>query len=400
MSQISNRLRNLSPQQRRLLKQKLAQREGKASVAVSPTTAPKPIEGPSRPMDFSLFFFSADGTGVGQNRYQLLLECAALADQRGFSALWTPERHFQAFGGLYPNPSVLSAALAVRTERIGIRAGSVVLPLHSPVRVAEEWAVVDNLSGGRVGLSFATGWHSHDYVIAPEAYEERREIMFRNIPLVQRLWSGEEVEIPGVGGEPTKVRTLPRPIQKTLPIWVTASSPRTWRRAGEVGANVLSALIGTSLEQLAELVREYRQARRENGHDPRSGVVTLMLHTYLGKDLEATREKVRQPMKSYLRNFIDQLRPLAPDGLAAADGDEMESLLDFSFERYFAESSLLGTPEKCNELLHQLSAAGVDEAGCLVDFGLDLETTLEGLELLDQLRQNYNAEIAAAGASA
>src|SRR5215217_9633370 len=90
-------------------------------------------------LDFSLFFFSSDGSTNKPDKYNLLLDCARFADAAGFRAIWTPERHFQEFGGLYPNPSVLAAALAMITKRIQIRAGSVVLPLHNPVRVAEEW---------------------------------------------------------------------------------------------------------------------------------------------------------------------------------------------------------------------------------------------------------------------
>ena len=104
----------------------------------------------ARALDFSLFYFASDESAAGTHKYRLLLEGAKFADQNGFSAVWTPERHFHAFGGLYPNPSVTSAAIAAITRSIQIRAGSVVLPLHNPARVAEEWAVVDNLSNGRV----------------------------------------------------------------------------------------------------------------------------------------------------------------------------------------------------------------------------------------------------------
>ena len=123
-----------------------------------------------KPIDFSLFYFASDARQSDQDKYRLLKEGAQFADRHGFAAVWTPERHFHAFGGLYPNPSVTSAALAVLTERVQIRFGSVVLPLHDPIRVAEEWAVVDNLSNGRVGLSFASGWHPDDFVFKPEHY--------------------------------------------------------------------------------------------------------------------------------------------------------------------------------------------------------------------------------------
>src|SRR5947199_8171144 len=88
-------------------------------------------------MDLSLFYFADDSAADG-DRYRLLLEGAKFADAHNFTAVWTPERHFHPFGGLYPNPSVTSAALAAITQKVQIRAGSVVLPLHDPVRVAAE----------------------------------------------------------------------------------------------------------------------------------------------------------------------------------------------------------------------------------------------------------------------
>jgi glutamate-1-semialdehyde-2,1-aminomutase len=109
-------------------------------------------------IQFSLFYFGKYDSEFVPDKYNLLFEGAKFADENGFAALWMPERHFHAFGGFSPNPSVISAALAKVTQRIQLRAGSVVLPLHHPIRVAEEWSIVDNLSKGRVGISFASGW--------------------------------------------------------------------------------------------------------------------------------------------------------------------------------------------------------------------------------------------------
>jgi len=372
MTDLSQRLQNLTPQQRKLLAEKLKSRDA-AKHAEQPKAAPESFP----KMDLSLFFFSADGTGQGEGKYDMLMECAKFADQNGFKAIWTPERHFQAFGGLYPNPSVLSAALAVITKNIRLRSGSVVLPLHSPVRIAEEWALVDNLSGGRVDLSFATGWHNYDYVIRPENFHDRRELMFRHIDTVRQLWRGETVALPGVDGEETKVSTLPRPVQKELPFWVTATSERTWKRAGEIGAGVLSTL-GPSLEGLSRNVAAYRQARAQNGLDPRKGRVTIMLHTFLGDDEETTKDLVREPMHHYLRNFLNQYQQI-PEGQKYSDP---EALLEFAFERYYAQTSLLGTPEKCKQILARLGAAGVTEAACLVDFGLQRQKVKDSLTKL------------------
>lgn len=92
--------------------------------------------------EFSLFYFAADNARDPKDRYKLLLEGAKFADREGFAAIWTPERHFHAFGGLCPNPALTSATIAAITTRLQIRAGSCVLPLHHPIRVAEEWAFV------------------------------------------------------------------------------------------------------------------------------------------------------------------------------------------------------------------------------------------------------------------
>ena len=86
------------------------------------------------------------------------------------------------------------AAVAVVTERVQIRAGSVVLPLHHPIRVAEAWSVVDNLSNGRVALAMASGWQPNDFVLRPENHGRAKDALFRDLDTVRRLWRGETVE--------------------------------------------------------------------------------------------------------------------------------------------------------------------------------------------------------------
>src|SRR2546423_4077661 len=264
MDEIAKRLSALTSTQRELLELRL-RKKGLQSI-LSPDASTVTVEAAAdeslaisssedpdawkerkveRSMRFSIYFFSDDGSKNSDDKYRLLLESAKFADQHGFSAVWTPERHFQAFGGLYPNPSVLSAALAMITERTQIRAGSVALPLHHPVRVAEEWSVVDNLSRGRVGISFASGWHPDDFLFAPDAYDERKEVMYRHIETIRRMWAGESVTFQSANDNAVEVRILPKPIQAQLPIWITtAGSPETWNRAGAIGANGLAALPG------------------------------------------------------------------------------------------------------------------------------------------------------------
>ncbi|MFO1077879.1 MAG: MupA/Atu3671 family FMN-dependent luciferase-like monooxygenase, partial [Planctomycetota bacterium] len=391
------------------------------TVVVHPgeAAAPKPAAPPrsTRPITFSMFYFASDEGEHAEDKYRLLLDGARFADSHGFEAVWTPERHFHAFGGLYPNPSVASAAVAAVTERVGIRAGSCVLPLHSPIRIAEEWALVDNLSRGRVGIAFAAGWHGRDFVLRPENFADRKNVMFRGVKQVQALWRGETVEFPGHDGKPVPIRTLPRPVQKELPTWVTvAGNPATYRQAGESGAYVLTHLLGQSLEELQQKLDVYRQAWREAGH-PGEGKVTLMLHTFVGDDDERVHEIVREPMKGYLRSSIDlvkqaawsfpafknrvdkpgEMDALLNGGLTPAD---FEALLEFSFERYYRTSGLFGTPATCMQTVDRLRAMRVDEIACLVDFGVPTDLVVASLGHLADLRRRCDAVAATACAAA
>jgi natural product biosynthesis luciferase-like monooxygenase protein len=359
---------------------------------------------PVRSLDFGFFYWNVakSESDYDAEKYRLLLESARFADTHGFNSVWTPERHFEAFGGLFPNPSVTCAALATITRNVQLRAGSCVVPLHSPIRVAEEWAVVDNLSNGRVGMSVASGWAPPDFAIRPEGFANAKQVMFESTEIIKRLWRGETVIFPGPKGE-VKVRTLPRPIQKELPIWVTtAGNIDTYIQAGKSGANVLTHLLGQTIEEVADKIVAYRKARAEAGHAGR-GIVTVMLHTLVGPDPQLVEEIVRQPMKDYLKSAVFLVKAAAwqfptfkkmsedqgktlDEFFASISEQDMDDLLEFAFLRYFRTSGLFGTPEQCLDMVRRVAEADADEIACLIDFGIKTEIVLEHLPWLDQLR--------------
>lgn len=347
-------------------------------------------------MEFSLFYFASDEREVADDRYRLLFEGAKFADRHGFSAVWTPERHFHPFGGLYPNPSVTGAAIAAITEKVKIRAGSVVLPLHNPVRVAEEWSVIDNISKGRVGISVASGWHVDDFVLMPDNYADRKEVMLRHIETVRKLWRGDPVTLRGGAGNQIAVKIFPRPVQLELPIWVTAAgAPDTFQVAGEIGANLLTHLLGQTIEELDEKIALYRKSWREHGHGPGAGHVTLMVHTFVGNDLAEVRAKVKDPFRSYLKSSYGLIKNLLrslgegydPDNLSAED---LDALLSHAYDRYSQTSGLMGTLSTCLETVERIKAIDVDEIACLIDFGVEIDSVLESLSLLEQLKRQAN----------
>jgi natural product biosynthesis luciferase-like monooxygenase protein len=352
----------------------------------------------TRQLDFGLFYWGNDD-GAGPAKYQLLLEGAKFADQNGFQSVWTPERHFHAFGGPYPNPAVTGAAVAAVTRNLSIRAGSCVLPLHHPARVAEEWAIIDNLSNGRVALAFASGWMPEDFVLRPEnAPPHNKAALVRDIEVVRKLWRGEKVEF-DFGAGKVGVVTQPRPVQPEIPVWLTtAGNPDTYREAARLGANVLTHLLGQSIEELADKIRIYRETLVEVGRNPADHKVTLMLHTLIGEDREAVREIVREPMKDYLRSAAALIKQYAwafpafkkPAGvsqpmeidLRTLSAEEMDAILEFAFLRYFEDSGLFGTPEDAAARIEQIAAIGVDDVACLIDFGVPSDIVLDRLKLL------------------
>ena len=358
-------------------------------------------------MDFSLYYWGNDD-GAGPKKYELLLEGAKFADTHGFCAVWTPERHFHAFGGPYPNPAVTGAAVAAVTKNIGVRAGSCVVPLHHPARIAEDWAVIDNLTNGRAGIAVASGWHPDDFVLRPEnTPPNNKKAMFDAADQVRRLWRGEKVDFPTADGGSFGVVTQPRPVSAELPIWVTtAGNPDTWKEAGQIGANVLTHLLGQTVDEVEGKIKLYHHALREAGHDPAARVVTMMLHSYLAADRETARAVARAPMKAYLRSAAALIKQYAwafpafkkPQGVAkpmdidiqSLAPDEMDAILDFAFERYFEDSGLFGTINDALERVEQLKRIGVGEVACLIDYGIAPDVVLAGLGPLAQVVARAN----------
>jgi len=337
-------------------------------------------------LDFSIMFFASDAARQQNRKYELLMSCVDFADQNDFAAVWIPERHFHRFGGPFPNPAVLGAAIAATTSNIRIRAGSVIIPLQDSIRVAEEWSMVDNLSDGRVDLAFGQGWNPNDFVLAPKKYEGRLADMYNSIREVKSLWKGGTLTRQNGVGEDVEITVYPPPLQSDLNVWITCSGgTERFIEAGAMGANVLTALLFQDIEELKKKLQAYRDARAKSGFDPNTGKVTLMMHTFLGAEINDVRKKVQAPMTKYLEDSIDLWRQKSID-LETLPADQRKNLIEFAFHRYMRTQSLLGTPESCAPLVKNLMECGVKEIACLIDFGLDNKLVLESLSFVEKLR--------------
>jgi acyl carrier protein len=158
---------------------------------------------------------------------------------------------------------------------------------------------------------------------------------------------------------------------------------------------------------LAEKISIYRKAWKEAGHKGK-GILTLMLHTFVGTDEKMVKETVRGPMKHYLKSSVNLVKeaawsfPVFKNATTGTDGnfsldhlssEDLDAVLDYSFERYYQTSGLFGTPESCKKIIKNLKETDVDEIACLIDFGVDSDLVMAHLHYLNQVRREANIQV-------
>lgn len=352
-----------------------------------------------RTPDFSVYFFGDYPQATATPRhgqYELLMDVARFADRHGFHALWMPERHFHSFGGLFPNPAVLAAALSRETERIRLNAGSVVLPLHDPIRVAEEWSMVDNLSGGRVGIGVASGWSANDFVFFPDRFGRHKELMYEQLEEVRKFWRGDALRRISGDGE-AEVRLFPRPVQDAPPMYTAVvGNPASYELAARHDLGIVTNLMTQSVEQLRENIARYRGTRARHGLDPDAGRVAVLLHTYLADDHDTARTEAFEPLSRYMRASLSVFSGVTNSlghniDLAELSEDDLDAVFRRAYGRYCDQRALIGTVDSVRPVVDAVTSAGADEIVALVDFGVAQDALREGLPRLDALRRRHDS---------
>ncbi|SOD62232.1 amino acid adenylation domain-containing protein/natural product biosynthesis luciferase-like monooxygenase domain-containing protein [Streptomyces zhaozhouensis] len=368
--------------------------------APAPAPAARPAGSPGRRADFGLYFFGdypqdeTENAAEGRGRYEVLMEAARFADRHDFSSLWMPERHFHSFGGLFPNPAVLAAALSRETERVRLNAGSVVLPLHDPIRVAEEWSMADNLSGGRIGLGVASGWNADDFVFFPERFGRHKQEMYERLEQVRTLWRGDALRRATGDGE-REIRLFPRPVQEMPPCYTAVvANPESYELAARHDLGIVTNLMTQDVAQLRENIARYRAARAEHGLDPEAGRVAVLLHTYIGEDHETARAEAFEPMARYMRASLALFSGVTNSlglhaDLRSLSEDDLDVVFRRAYGRYCDQRALIGDVESVLPVAEAVADAGADEIVALVDFGVADALLRAGLPRLDALRRRH-----------
>jgi alkanesulfonate monooxygenase SsuD/methylene tetrahydromethanopterin reductase-like flavin-dependent oxidoreductase (luciferase family) len=214
-------------------------------------------------MDFGYFTLSDNhylDNAREPNQYVAdILDEAVYAEQVGLHSAWIGEHHFSTLGVL-SCPDLVLANVAARTRRIRLAPGVTVLPLHHPIRVAEQWATLDLLSGGRVDFAAGRGYDRRAYVPFHVNFEENQGLFKEGMKIVHRLWAANgPVSHHGTHYQFDNIAITPRPIQRPLPTYVASFSRPSIELAGKLGCGLIVAPFASAMTfgGLDEVVRTY-----------------------------------------------------------------------------------------------------------------------------------------------
>lgn len=254
------------------------------------------------------------------------------AEEFGYDSIWPAEHHFSEYG-YCASPAVTLAALATRTQNVRLGTGVVVLPLNHPLRVAEDYAILDLLSGGRIDLGVGRGYQPHEFRGYGVDQTRSRDIFHESIEIIQRAWTEEKFSFEGEFYQVPEIELRPKPLQKPHPpIWMASLSPETFQICGRYGFNLMCApVFGFDVNTGAGFIEQYRQALRDHGRDPSRFEIAGLVMTYVAETSQQALADFRDAVMWYYRTFAKYIAP--PQGAVK------------SYEMYAAARDRLATAE-------------------------------------------------------
>lgn len=309
--------------------------------------------------------------------YDRMLEQVAFADELGYESVWLTEHHFDFYGGTLPNPAVFGAAIAQRTSRIRIGVAVSVLPLHNPLLVAEDYAMLDVLSNGRLDFGVGRGSVPTEYDQLGVSADDSAEIMVEATELITRAWREDEIEHRGRHFSYPRLSLLPRPVQRPHPpIWVGAvRSSETFEWAGRNGFHVMVLPYMFPPEVLKKQLEVYFAAAEQAGHDRSRLEVFAKFHVFAAEDAAEARRLAAPAYANYGR--IATAR-------SGANTQEYYRAAGSSFDQHVAEFKVIaGSPDDCIERVrYWRDTLGITHIGGTFHFGgLSQEATLRSIGL-------------------
>ena len=298
------------------------------------------------------------------------LEQCIYAEELGFNSVWVPEHHFSMFGVL-PSPAAFLCHVAARTERVKLGPGTVVLPLNHPVRVAEEFALLDLLSNGRAVLSSGRGYDDREYQAFGADFSSSQELFFEGMDIIKKAWTQETFSHEGKHYQVPEISITPRPVQRPFPpTYVACFSQPTLMYAARNGFNCIFAPFAAAMMygSVQQAVAEFKKEAAACGYPDSQAMCSYFCNvTY--DEVETLRTKER------LLKYFHGIMPALPQDREKAPAniqyfiDITQRLKAMSPSDLGERSVITGDPENCLRVLKDLEDAGIEEVILYFNFG-------------------------------
>jgi alkanesulfonate monooxygenase SsuD/methylene tetrahydromethanopterin reductase-like flavin-dependent oxidoreductase (luciferase family) len=322
-------------------------------------------------MRFSAIFLLSCPPGTSHPQvYEEGLEQMEMAEALGFHTLWLTEHHFSAYGGS-PDPMLMAIAAAHRTNTVRLGIGVSVLPFHHPLQLAEQGAMVDILSGGRLEFGVGRGSQRYEYERLGVTMEEKGARFEEAMEIIRKAWTEEAFAYHGTYYRFPETTIYPRVLQRPHPpMWIASTTPPTLQYAVKYRCPVMGSALLT-LPRAKEYFALYQNLLVEDGQDPTGAVFALSRRIYVAEDTGHVRQAAERCV-AFHYTWAKQM------GIAKTGPRG-----DLTFDELFDSSYIFGTPDECAARLRELRAMGIEEVICNMNFAgvLEHRRVLDSMQL-------------------
>jgi alkanesulfonate monooxygenase SsuD/methylene tetrahydromethanopterin reductase-like flavin-dependent oxidoreductase (luciferase family) len=324
-------------------------------------------------MKIGYFTLSDNNYGDARTPNDLLrhiMEEAIFADELGFASAWIGEHHFNLFGTC-PSPQLFLANLAARTSRVRLAPAVTLLPCRHPLQVAEEFALLDVLSDGRVDFAAGRGYDRREYEAFGVPFEQSAELFREGLDIVRRAWSEDPLSYQGQFYRIPEVSVSPRPVQRPYPpIYVACFSKPTMEMAAESGFHIIFAPFAAAMMfgSIQEAARQFKAMAAAHGHPDSQVMCSYFMHV-------CHNQREVQAAKETLIRYFHSILPALPSDPATTPRhiayfvDIVKRLQAMRPEDLTSKSMIFGEPDYCIDHLRQLAGAGIREVILYFNFG-------------------------------
>jgi len=297
---------------------------------------------------------------------------ALLAEKLGMHSAWIGEHHFNSLGVL-SCPDMVLTYVAAQTKRIRLAPAVTVLPLHHPIRVAEQWATLDLLSNGRVDFACGRGYDRREYEPFRVSFDDNQGLFEEGLELVRRLWAADDrISHHGKYYSFDDVRITPKPVQRPLPTYVGSFSKPSIELAARLNCGLIVAPFAAAmsyggLKQVADL---YRETCAKHGIKPGRMMCSYFIHF---ADDKAQEDAQRARQIRYYRECVIPALPGDPKTAPPSYRyfiDMVARLQKVQPQDLTENSVLLGSSAQITDVLKKVEAAGYDEVILYFNVGM------------------------------